>query len=179
VRQTVVTEAVDDFKKRGVLIRLEGVDDRTQATELTGRYLLAHTEQVAEAMQVSVDTVARGISVPETGGLLKSAGLNSQANYPERAPGPEATQALSFRVSSNVPMTHFTDVAYGDLGVLDSMKPGPAYEIWIISGPYGELEIPAVDEYIEEETPEQITLNLPRGFIEITTKGKGGMHSAD
>ena len=43
VRHSFVTEATDDFKKRGVLIRLEGVEDRTQATELVGRYLLART----------------------------------------------------------------------------------------------------------------------------------------
>jgi len=171
VRHTVVTDAVDDFKKRGVLIRLEGVDDRTRATELVGRYLLASLEQVAEAMQVSADTQAQGISVSEPGGLRQPAGLNSRANCPARAPGPEATHALGIRVSSSIALTHFTDTEYGELGILSDIKSGPAYEIWVIDGQYGELNIPAVAEYIVEESPEHITLSLPKGFVEITTRG--------
>ena len=141
VRSTVITEAIDDFKKRGVLIRLEGIEERTQATELVGRYLLARTEQIKEATLI--------------------AGEEDGNDDDTVAPaGPE--QPLL------TPGTSFTDTAYGNLGILDSIKPGPAYQIWVIDGPYGQLDIPAVAEYILEEGVEQVTLTLPRGFIEIT-----------
>jgi 16S rRNA processing protein RimM len=54
------------------------------------------------------------------------------------------------------------------LGTLQEVKPGPAYDIWVIDGPYGELEIPAVADYIAQQGAEQITLSLPRDFIEMT-----------
>jgi len=141
VRHTVVTEASDDFKKRGVLIRLEGIDERTQATELVGRYLLAHTSQIEEAAQMA------------------DCGFDAED---------DTAAAMGVGLSLLTPGTAFTDVAYGNLGILDSVKPGPAYKIWVIDGPFGQLEIPAVDEYILEEDIEQVTLTLPRGFIEMT-----------
>ncbi|MCL2750811.1 MAG: hypothetical protein FWE96_07445, partial [Coriobacteriia bacterium] len=57
VRRSTVIEAIDDFKKRGVLIRLEGVEDRTQATELVGRYLLVQRDGVGVVQRDGVGVV--------------------------------------------------------------------------------------------------------------------------
>ncbi len=146
VRHTTVVEVQDDFKKHGVLIRLKGVADRTQATRLIGRYLLAHSEQIDTATQ------------------LLDYGFDE---------GSEEVAPSSPREHSMIQEgALFLDTFYGILGRLDSIKPGPAYDIWVIDGPYGRLEIPAVDDYISketaEETVEEVTLSLPRGFVEIT-----------
>jgi len=169
VRRTMVTEAIDDFKKRGVLIRLEGVNDRTHATELVGRYLLCHED----ARQCENSLSFAGLT-----GESKTSHVNNgfAGQYADQVGAGERQELF---VKPDVSGTHFTDAVYGSLGVLHDIKPGPAYEIWVIDGPYGELDIPAVDEYILEESPEQITLSLPKGFIEITTKGKGGAGYAD
>ena len=121
IRRTTVIEAQDDFKKHGVLITLEGVNDRTQASELAGRYLLASIEQVKAASQ------------------LLDPSFDSGSNA-------ELLSSLSER-ATEMKGTVFFDASYGDLGVLDSIKPGPAYDLWVVEGPYGHLEIPAVDDY--------------------------------
>jgi len=148
VRHSFVTEATDDFKKRGVLIRLEGIDDRTKATELVGRHLLAPVD------------MAHGDGSCEPSKWLTR------------------TVPMSHKLEQSFPLT-FTDADYGSLGTLEEIKPGPAYDIWVILGPYGLLEIPAVDEYILEESAEQIKLSLPKGFIEITAQDKEGSRNAD
>ncbi|MCL2808274.1 MAG: hypothetical protein FWD27_09030 [Coriobacteriia bacterium] len=157
VRQTMVTEAIEDFKKRGVLIRLKGVEDRTQATELIGRSLLARLEQRNAAVMIDDD---------EDEGLYREA--TSIAPHQRGNPG-----AVSVG-------THFVDTTYGDLGILEDIKAGPAYEVWVISGSYGILEIPAVDAYVASaisvaaETAaaaadgRALRLALPKGFIEMT-----------
>jgi len=155
VRCTMVTEAIDDFKKRGVLIRLEGVDDRTQATELVGRYLMCHGD------------------VRPCENSLSFAGLTGESKTPQvnNEFADQVGERQRLFTQSDISTTHFTDIEYGDLGFLQDLKPGPAYEIWVIDGQYGELNIPAVAAYIVEESPEQTTLSLPKGFIEITTRG--------
>ncbi|MDR1358901.1 MAG: hypothetical protein LBJ48_06070, partial [Coriobacteriales bacterium] len=138
VRHTAVTLAQDDFKKRGVLIRLEGVESRTQASRLTGRYLLACIEQAEAAVR------------------------RNSLEYDGESAG-DSGESLEGKL--------FIDTAYGNLGCLDAIKTGPAYAIWVVDGPYGRLEIPAVDTYIVEDEPGQTTLSLPPGFIEITGTG--------
>ena len=155
-RHTTVTEARDDFKKHGVLVSLEGIDDRTKATEVIGRYLLASKEQVAMATQLldstyDYDDESRG-EAEETPDTL----LNT---------GDSVWRAQDRGLKSIA----FFDTKKGDLGCLESIKPGPAYDIWVIEGPYGRLEIPAVDDYVSSEDDECITLTLPQGFIEIVT----------
>lgn len=180
VRHTVVLEAQDNFKKHGALISLDGVDDRTRASELIGRYLLAATEQVEAAVRLSD-------SQPDEEGEGLPASLSKQAD----GEGKDVASAALPRQAKIAEGVSFVDEAYGDLGHLDSIKPGPAYDIWVVEGPHGRLEIPAVAEYLAaelvggsvrmgeagradagERTGEAVRLSLPYGFIETTAVRK-------
>ena len=145
VRHTSVTEVLRNQHKSGVVLSLEGITDRAQASELTGRYLLARIADCTHTATEPPDD--KELSQLENG------------EYEESS------------LSSVVPGTAFIDTQYGTLGVLQIIKPGPAYDIWVIDGSYGELEIPAVEDYITDEQTDHITLTLPKGFIEITAGG--------
>ncbi|MDR1087955.1 MAG: hypothetical protein LBL23_01575 [Coriobacteriales bacterium] len=177
VRHSFVTEAQDDFKKHGVLIRLEGVDDRTQASRLTGRYLLAWREQVERAVRHN-SLAGSGASTEDFGGGRSGGSHGTSGGEAARQADEASVNGAQARLAqqTTTPLgTAFIDTAYGSLGSLDTIKAGPAYAIWVLAGPYGRLEIPAVDAYVVEEAPGQITLSLPRGFVEITT-GTGTLH---
>jgi 16S rRNA processing protein RimM len=87
---------------------------------------------------------------------------------------PDSPCALAETESSGSDHLHksvnFKDVNAGDLGKLVRTDQTPAYELWVVDGPHGELLIPAVEEYVVEATPELITLKLPKGFMEINKK---------
>lgn len=157
VRQTVVSEVIQDSSKRGLLIRLEQITNRTEAQELAGRYLLARTEP--------------GYSAATAAAAAAGGQASSKAR---QAPGKEADA-----IPEDVPRVRFSDINYGELGTLLEVRDGPAYDIWVVAGPYGLLEIPAVDAYLLDEQANMIRLSLPKGFIEITTNNKGALAGED
>lgn len=166
-RHTAITSLTRNEHKTGVVISLEGVTDRSQASALADRYLLARTSDLPKG------DLPKGVSTcrPE----LVSGPPQKLLNQVQH----DMSQHDLFEESSepclpNVTGTVFADTTYGALGSLESIKEGPAYDIWVIEGPYGHLEIPAVDEYIAEENSELVTLSLPQGFIEITAQNKEG-----
>jgi 16S rRNA processing protein RimM len=61
------------------------------------------------------------------------------------------------------------DVALGTLGVIVDSYDNSAYTTWVIGGPFGELLVPAVDEYFVDSDEGTITLKLPEGFVETGT----------
>ena len=151
VRHTSITEVEVNKHKTGVLLSLDGVTDKTQAGTLAGRYLLAPAKKQ--------DT---GTSL-----LSQEEGEWDKRNVP-----------LSHLPKETVSEMIFTDVTFGSLGALVDLKPGAAYDIWVIEGPYGHLEIPAVDAYVVSEDDTTIQLDLPAGFIEITSvASKGSVHA--
>lgn len=150
VRHTRITSLVSSNQKRGVLITLEGVTSKTQAHDLAGRYLLARKADLA------LDAVSYTLAPSQT------ATESSKDDYYD--------DEEEYSEDTGIYATHFIDTANGELGVLEYIKAGPAYDIWVIKGPYGILEIPAVDAYVVEEQEDAILLELPEGFIEITKR---------
>lgn len=150
VRHTTIAGVRLDKHKSGVLLNLEGVDDRTEAGKLVERYLLAKTEDLA---------------------LNKSERTNLYSDEHSSFDEPYEEELEAFAL---VPGTHFVDTNSGPLGILESTKSGPAYDIWVVQGSLGTLEIPAVDAYVESISQKEVRLSLPAGFIEITSQdGKG------
>ncbi|GHT79725.1 hypothetical protein FACS1894104_4900 [Actinomycetota bacterium] len=140
VRRATIVSVEQKPGTSDFLLRISGVDDLTAATELAGRYLLAKVEDL--------------------GTWDKGTGLVSQSWDTSPVPLSHKDAPLPLK---------FTDVVAGDLGELIRVDHTPAYELWVVDGSHGELLIPAVDEYVVEETPGLITLELPKGFLEINS----------
>ena len=60
-----------------------------------------------------------------------------------------------------------SDAEHGVLGTVVEVLETKAGYIWILEGEYGEVLVPAVDEYVVEETEEGLLLDLPRGLVEL------------
>lgn len=60
------------------------------------------------------------------------------------------------------------DLALGDLGQISAVMSGPAQDVWEIQGPYGEVLVPAVPEFLvgADEDEGLITMDLPSGLVE-------------
>lgn len=59
-----------------------------------------------------------------------------------------------------------TDVVHGPLGTIDEVMLGSAQAVWVIKGDYGEVMLPAVEEFIvgmDEHGP--IKVRLPEGSL--------------
>lgn len=63
--------------------------------------------------------------------------------------------------------THVIDANFGELGAIDDVLFGPAQNVWVIQGHYGEVLLPAVDEFIEGfDDAGSIHVCAPSGLIE-------------
>ena len=60
-----------------------------------------------------------------------------------------------------------SDTEHGVLGTVVDVLETKAGLIWVLDGDYGEVLIPAVDEYVVEETDEGFLLDLPKGLVEL------------
>lgn len=65
------------------------------------------------------------------------------------------------------------DVRFGLLGTLDDIMVGPADDVWVIHGSYGEVLLPAVEEFVPD-IPEQGPVNvfIPDGLLDLETSEK-------
>lgn len=149
IRHTFITEVVDHPHKQGVTIRLEGVDGRDQTKDLAERYLLARTEDLIEE-EPDFDEDAD----------------DEDGFFDDFEEGESSDEPMPSASAARLGM-QFTDTTQGELGVLIQIKPGMQYNTWVIEGPFGLLDIPAVDAYIAKSDATTITLTLPKGFIEI------------
>ncbi|MDO4806263.1 MAG: 16S rRNA processing protein RimM [Coriobacteriales bacterium] len=58
------------------------------------------------------------------------------------------------------------DKRLGVLGVIDGLMRGPANDVWIVSGAYGEVLVPVVDSMIRcVPTQGDIEVEIPRGLV--------------
>ncbi|MDR2672229.1 MAG: hypothetical protein LBC35_02840 [Coriobacteriales bacterium] len=159
--------------RQGLVVEIVGVDELTVATQLTGRYLLV-ISQADEVLSDGTPTVCSAASADSTSTAPDVAPANSTPI------AFEAVSALSAPTVSGAPpvpgapaasgsggeISTFCDTALGELGQLRHIRPGPVYDYWVIDGPYGTLEVPAVAAYIIKTEPGLITVNLPAGFVE-------------
>ena len=62
------------------------------------------------------------------------------------------------------------DVRRGDLGAIEEVLRGPAQDVWVVRGPYGEVLVPAVEPIVVASDPEDLAaplvVDLPRGMVE-------------
>lgn len=69
--------------------------------------------------------------------------------------------------------TRVIDTNYGELGTIDDILFGPTQNVWVIQGRYGEILLPAVDEFIEGfDEAGSIRVCTPTGLIEKPDEGE-------
>lgn len=60
------------------------------------------------------------------------------------------------------------DTEYGSLGEITEVLVGPTQNVWVIEGSYGQIMMPAVDEFIHEAPVEgPITVSIPQGLLRL------------
>jgi 16S rRNA processing protein RimM len=57
------------------------------------------------------------------------------------------------------------DAAHGPLGVIVEERAGSAQVLWVVAGPFGEVLIPAVDEFIDARDEDAVRVSLPEGLL--------------
>jgi 16S rRNA processing protein RimM len=121
----------------GLLLSLEGVADRATAQRLQGRHLLARAEDCGDGADQAGDVGDADDSRPAFG---------------------HGKSALGLKVS---------DEREGFLGTIVEERIGFAQTLWVVDGPFGEVLIPAVDEFIGACDKETIRVLLPPGLLEL------------
>lgn len=60
------------------------------------------------------------------------------------------------------------DVEHGSLGEITEVLVGPTQNVWVIEGSFGQVMMPAVDEFIIEAPAEgPITVSIPQGLLRL------------
>lgn len=60
------------------------------------------------------------------------------------------------------------DTEHGSLGEIAEVLVGPTQNVWVIEGSYGQIMMPAVDEFIHEAPVEgPITVSIPQGLFRL------------
>lgn len=60
------------------------------------------------------------------------------------------------------------DVEHGSLGEITEVLVGPTQNVWVIDGSFGQVMMPAVDEFIVEAPVEgPITVSIPQGLLRL------------
>lgn len=68
-----------------------------------------------------------------------------------------------------------SDEVHGVLGTIDEVMVGAANDVWVISGPHGELLVPVVDEVVPElPATGAIRVRVPAGTIAAVPAGGEG-----
>jgi 16S rRNA processing protein RimM len=61
------------------------------------------------------------------------------------------------------------DEVRGFLGAIVEERFGVAQTLWVVKGPFGEVLIPAVDEFIRSRDEERVCVRVPEGLLELDT----------
>ena len=60
------------------------------------------------------------------------------------------------------------DTEHGSLGEITEVLVGPTQNVWVIEGPFGQVLMPAVDEFIKETPAEgSIIVSIPQGLLRL------------
>lgn len=62
------------------------------------------------------------------------------------------------------------DLKHGRIGIVVEERFGKAQELWVVKGCYGEVLIPAVDDFIVESDGKTVTVELPEGLLELNAR---------
>ncbi|MDR2106041.1 MAG: 16S rRNA processing protein RimM [Coriobacteriales bacterium] len=140
IRTTHVRSAVE--RGAELLLTLEGVVDRTTAQRLQGKYLLARVDDLA--------ATATDVSHAD---VTHAPGVESHK---------DAHGLASLKAGVEV-----TDEVHGYLGSIVEVRPGSAQALLVIEGPFGEVLVPAVDEFIRSCDGKAACVRLPSGLLEL------------
>jgi 16S rRNA processing protein RimM len=121
-----------------LVLALEGVADRTTAQRLVGRYLLARADDCSDVRGDICGAAADGHDI--------------QHEADEKEPCVGLT---------------VMDETYGLLGTIIEERRGIAQTLWVVDGPFGEVLIPAVDEFIAARGTDVVTVRVPNGLLEL------------
>jgi 16S rRNA processing protein RimM len=151
IRETSVRSVV--AHGAGLLLTLEGVADRTTAQRLQGRHLLARIADGGGGHgEGGTGDLASGV-VPATGAATGVATGTKDVD----AYGQEAS-AVGMEI---------TDEVRGYLGIVVEERRGAAQTLWAVEGPFGEVLIPVVDEFICSRDGQAARVRLPEGLVEL------------
>lgn len=68
---------------------------------------------------------------------------------------------------------HVVDEAHGDLGAIAEVMRGPANDVWVVRGAYGEVLVPVVGAYVGHVGPDgPIRVSLPGGLVPGQGEGR-------
>lgn len=89
--------------------------------------------------------------------------LADSDSLPEIDPSDDPRMLLDFSVQ---------DSEFGDLGLVEEVMLTPAQAILVVTGPYGEIMIPVVDEFIDgiDADSSIIETSIPKGLLSINSK---------
>ncbi len=79
----------------------------------------------------------------------------------------EACQGIEVLTSESLKGTTVVDKTYGEIGTIVEERFGIAQDIWVVEGNFGEVLIPAVEDFIVSRCSEVITVDLPQGLLEL------------
>jgi 16S rRNA processing protein RimM len=147
VRTTCVRSATE--RGAELLLALEGVADRTTAQRLQGRHLLARVDDLDAAAYAEAGAVA-----------MAAAGATGAARSAASVPGASSLASVK-------PGVEVTDEVHGYLGTIVEVRPGSAQALLVIEGPFGEVLVPAVDEFIRSCDGKAACVRLPSGLLEL------------
>jgi 16S rRNA processing protein RimM len=60
------------------------------------------------------------------------------------------------------------DEAHGCIGTIVEQRVGKAQTIWVVDGAFGEVLIPAVNDFVLARDESSVTVALPEGLLELT-----------
>ncbi len=60
-----------------------------------------------------------------------------------------------------------SDAALGSLGCIEDVLVGPANDVWVVRGAYGEVLVPAVADLVVSTEGEAIVVDLPAGLVDV------------
>jgi 16S rRNA processing protein RimM len=75
-------------------------------------------------------------------------------------------QDISDETTSAVGLT-VIDEEHGLLGSVIEERRGAAQTLWVLDGPFGEVFIPAVQEFVVSRDAEAICVRIPQGLLEL------------
>jgi 16S rRNA processing protein RimM len=119
---------------------LEGINDRNSASVLIGRYLLAADEDLL------IDDNVLDQNTQQT----EQQQDNSQLGLP--------VPALGRTVS---------DDQHGLIGTIIEVSEVTPQTLWVVEGPYGQVLIPAVADFVVSWDADNILVELPAGLVEL------------
>lgn len=98
------------------------------------------------------------VTLDEASKLVGKHVLVSEVDLPADFAAHDATTLVGRRV---------VDGRLGGIGAIEEVMMGPANDVWVVRGPFGEVLVPVVDAVVREVPPSgDVCVDLPDGLVE-------------